>query len=94
MEGWRLQGKLETIVKQVPDTKMVHHPLAFRTPLPRWTSSERRMIVIGDAAHPFLPVIGQGASQAIEDAAVIAIALELSGKSNVPLALQAAEMIR
>jgi 2-polyprenyl-6-methoxyphenol hydroxylase-like FAD-dependent oxidoreductase len=37
---------------------------------------------------------GQGASQAIEDAAVLAISLELAGKKNVPLGLRAAEKIR
>lgn len=37
---------------------------------------------------------GQGASQAIENAAALAISLELAGKNSVPLGLQAAEKIR
>jgi 2-polyprenyl-6-methoxyphenol hydroxylase-like FAD-dependent oxidoreductase len=37
---------------------------------------------------------GQGASQAIEDAAVLAITLELATKDNVPLGLKIAEKIR
>ncbi|OJJ76278.1 hypothetical protein ASPBRDRAFT_62482 [Aspergillus brasiliensis CBS 101740] len=37
---------------------------------------------------------GQGASQAIEDGAVLAIALELSGKQDVPLALSVGVAIR
>jgi 2-polyprenyl-6-methoxyphenol hydroxylase-like FAD-dependent oxidoreductase len=94
MEGWGVQGKLRNMLKHVPNNKMVHHPLACRSPLSKWLSQGKRTIVIGDAAHPFLPVIGQGASQAIEDAAVVAISLELSGKNNVPLAFQIAEMIR
>lgn len=52
------------------------------------------MILMGDAAHPFLPTVGQGGSQAVEDAATVAIALELAGDKNVPLALRTAEKLR
>src|ERR1019366_10692665 len=34
-----------------------------------------RITVLGDAAHPMLPYLGQGACQAIEDGAVLATAL-------------------
>src|SRR5207247_2361711 len=34
-----------------------------------------RVTVLGDAAHPMLPYLGQGACQAIEDGAVLATAL-------------------
>lgn len=51
-------------------------------------------MLIGDAAHPYFPVVGQGGSQAIEDGVVVATALELAGKENVPLALRVAEKIR
>jgi 2-polyprenyl-6-methoxyphenol hydroxylase-like FAD-dependent oxidoreductase len=44
-----------------------------RDPIPRWT--EGRVTVLGDAAHPMLPYLGQGACQAIEDGAVLARAL-------------------
>ncbi|MBV9338737.1 MAG: FAD-dependent monooxygenase [Solirubrobacterales bacterium] len=44
-----------------------------RDPIPRWT--EERVTVLGDAAHPMLPYLGQGACQAIEDGAVLARAL-------------------
>lgn len=59
-----------------------------------WLSPHRRMMVIGDASHAALPSSGQGASQAIEDGAVLAIALELSGKQDVPLALSVGMAIR
>lgn len=52
------------------------------------------MIVIGDAAHSFLPYAGQGGNQAIEDAVVLAICLELAGKRDVPLALRVMEKLR
>jgi salicylate hydroxylase len=44
-----------------------------RDPIPRWT--EGRVTILGDAAHPMLPYLGQGACQAIEDGAVLAAAL-------------------
>ena len=45
-----------------------------RDPIPRWTHG--RVAVLGDAAHPMLPYLGQGACQAIEDGAVLATALK------------------
>ena len=44
-----------------------------RDPSPRWTQG--RVAILGDAAHPMLPYLGQGACQAIEDGAVLATAL-------------------
>jgi salicylate hydroxylase len=46
-----------------------------RDPIPRWTRG--RVTVLGDAAHPMLPYLGQGACQAIEDGAVLATALSV-----------------
>jgi salicylate hydroxylase len=44
-----------------------------RDPIPKWTRG--RVTVLGDAAHPMLPYLGQGACQAIEDGCVLAAAL-------------------
>jgi salicylate hydroxylase len=44
--------------------------LLDRAPLPRW--SQGTVTLLGDAAHPMFPFFGQGAAQAIEDAAVLA----------------------
>jgi salicylate hydroxylase len=44
--------------------------LLDRAPLPRW--SQGAVTLLGDAAHPMFPFFGQGAAQAIEDAAVLA----------------------
>lgn len=53
----------------VPQT-WLSWPLFTRPPLRRWPG--RRILTIGDAAHPMLPFLAQGASMAIEDAAVLA----------------------
>src|ERR1700720_1210482 len=41
-----------------------------REPLPVWT--KQRLSLLGDAAHPMLPHLGQGANQAIEDGMALA----------------------
>jgi salicylate hydroxylase len=46
-----------------------------RDPLPSWTHG--RATLLGDAAHPMLPYLGQGAAQAIEDGCVLATALSV-----------------
>ena len=51
-------------------------PLADRPPLARWTDGA--VTLLGDAAHPMLPFLAQGAAQAIEDAAVLADAVAAS----------------
>ena len=41
--------------------------------MPSWTSE--RLVLIGDAAHPFLPHMGQGGACAIEDAIALSVML-------------------
>jgi 2-polyprenyl-6-methoxyphenol hydroxylase-like FAD-dependent oxidoreductase len=52
-----------------------------RDPIPQW--AEGRVAVLGDAAHPMLPYLGQGACQAIEDGAVLASALTAETRDPV-----------
>jgi salicylate hydroxylase len=64
-----------------------------RAPLPRWSSG--RLILLGDAAHPMLPHLGQGVNQALEDAVALAALLGASTSSPaVPRALAAYEGLR
>jgi salicylate hydroxylase len=64
-----------------------------RMPLPRWSSG--RLTLLGDAAHPMLPHLGQGANQALEDAVALATLLGASGgPAGVPRALAAYERLR
>jgi 2-polyprenyl-6-methoxyphenol hydroxylase-like FAD-dependent oxidoreductase len=82
------------IIRATPDGALVDWKLVFRDPLPTWISPKRRIALIGDAAHPFLPTSIQGASQSMEDGVTAAVCLELSGKQNVPEAVRAYERIR
>jgi salicylate hydroxylase len=59
--------------------------LLIRQPLPRWTWGP--VTLLGDAAHPMLPFLGQGAAQAFEDAAMLASCLA-GGQENPALALR------
>ena len=61
-----------------------------RPPLDRW--SKGRATLLGDAAHPMLPFLAQGAAMAIEDAAALAEAL--TAGANVEGALLAYEAAR
>lgn len=50
--------------------------LCDREPVKNW--SDRRVTLLGDAAHPMLQYLAQGAGQAIEDAVVLREALRLT----------------
>jgi salicylate hydroxylase len=65
--------------------------LLIRQPLPRWTWGP--VTLLGDAAHPMLPFLGQGAAQAFEDAAMLASCLA-GGQENPALALRRYESAR
>lgn len=59
-------------------------------PLQRWTNG--RVTMLGDACHPTMPMMAQGAAMAIEDAAVMASCLD--GNTNIEAALSRYESLR
>jgi salicylate hydroxylase len=63
-----------------------------RAPLPRW--SVGRVTLLGDACHPMLPFMAQGAAQAIEDGATLAAALLRHGPGEAEEALCLYERLR
>jgi salicylate hydroxylase len=62
--GWA--GLVEGIVKATPAADIVERPICDRPSLRRW--SKGRATLMGDAAHPVVPALGQGANMAFEDA--------------------------
>jgi salicylate hydroxylase len=102
-ESWSAEGRVEDLRAEfagwseeltallAPADRTGRWALLDRDPLPAWTS--RRVALLGDAAHPMLPFFGQGAAQAIEDAAVLAGCLA-AGPADPALALRRYEEIR
>jgi 2-polyprenyl-6-methoxyphenol hydroxylase-like FAD-dependent oxidoreductase len=86
--GWDL--RIETLLKQVKMT--FRWALYDREPLPTWTRG--RLTLLGDAAHPMLPHLGQGANQSIEDGMALATILARADRTTVPTALAAYERLR
>lgn len=62
------------LIANAPEASTFKWALRSRAPLQTWTRG--RVAVLGDAAHPMLPYLGQGATAAIEDALVLARALD------------------
>jgi salicylate hydroxylase len=52
------------------------------------------MTLLGDAAHPMVPHLGQGAAQAIEDGFTLAVLLDGAKWKDVPKRLKAYEKLR
>ncbi|WJR79833.1 FAD-dependent monooxygenase [Bradyrhizobium sp. NP1] len=63
-----------------------------RAPLPYW--STKRITLMGDAAHPMVPHVGQGAGQSIEDGFTLAVLLEGCTTKEVADRLKLYETIR
>jgi len=63
-----------------------------RRPLASWTKG--RLALLGDAAHPMLPHLGQGANQAIEDGVALAVLLEQASSAEIPDILPKYEKLR
>ncbi|HSL01603.1 MAG TPA: FAD-dependent monooxygenase [Rubrobacteraceae bacterium] len=69
LRGW--YGPARAAVEATEDAKILRTDIYDREPANRrW--GEGRVTLLGDAAHPMTPHLGQGACQAIEDAAVLA----------------------
>jgi len=85
-EGWHPQ--IRRIVESVDETFV--WALFDRAPLERWSSG--RVTLLGDACHPMLPFMAQGAAQAIEDGAALAACL--AGTPDVEAAFRRYEAVR
>jgi 2-polyprenyl-6-methoxyphenol hydroxylase-like FAD-dependent oxidoreductase len=77
------------VLVATPDEAIVVGDIYDRPPVPRWSSG--RAVLVGDAAHPSTPNLGQGTCQALEDAVVLG---RLLAGHDVPEALARYEKIR
>ena len=64
---------ITTLLKNLDETKLYKWGLFDRPPMNQWSIGKTTLL--GDACHPTLPFMAQGAAMAIEDAAVIASCL-------------------
>jgi 2-polyprenyl-6-methoxyphenol hydroxylase-like FAD-dependent oxidoreductase len=80
-------GPARKLLEATDEAAIVRTDIADRPPLARW--GEGRVTLLGDAAHPMTPNLGQGGCQAIEDAVVLAECL--AGASDGEAGLRAYE---
>jgi salicylate hydroxylase len=85
-ESWTIEGTKGELANDLRDWHADIHALIdgldaaykwalmVRGPMARW--SRGRITLLGDACHPTLPFLGQGAVMAIEDAYVISACIE------------------
>ncbi len=81
-EGWH--EDILAIVEAADRDACYRWVLNVRPPLSNWSTS--RVTLLGDAAHPSLPYLAQGAAMAVEDGAVLTRALTES--PDIPAALR------
>lgn len=74
---------IEALLQATDESSILRNDIYDRNPLPRW--SEGRVTLLGDAAHPMTPNLGQGACQAIEDSVVLAVCLKKNGNVEASL---------
>jgi salicylate hydroxylase len=85
VESWESRGRVEDLAAEFAGwdprlealvagaTEVGRWALLDRDPIDSWTAG--RLTLLGDSAHPMFPFFAQGAGQAIEDAAALAVCL-------------------
>lgn len=89
-EGWH-PNLIELFKRTDPDA-IFKWGLFDRDPMKTW--SKGNATLLGDAAHPMLPFLSQGAAMAIEDGYVLAQSLAFHGPRQLQQALGAYELER
>lgn len=82
LAGWH--DGVQALLEATPPEAVLHHDISALAPLSTYVKG--RVALLGDAAHAMSPDLGQGAGQAIEDAAVLAASLADTGDIDAALA--------
>lgn len=85
-EGW--SDEVFDLLDNTPFEEVEQRDLYDRPPQLTW--AQGRVCLLGDAAHPMMPNLGQGGCMAIEDAFVLGRELDRIGhdSESIPLALK------
>jgi len=76
---------VQILIDNLPRNQCYRWALYNRAPVTDWSSAKATLL--GDAAHPTLPFMAQGAAMAIEDAAILSRALAETGSIEAALEL-------
>jgi 2-polyprenyl-6-methoxyphenol hydroxylase-like FAD-dependent oxidoreductase len=82
LRGWH--APIVRLIAEASEDDVAVTDICDRDPIPDWVDG--RVVLLGDAAHPMTPSLGQAANMALEDAAVLAHTLGSHG-TDVPAAL-------
>ena len=74
---------VSSVIEATEACAILRNDIYDRPPLRHWCNG--RVTLLGDAAHPMTPNMGQGACQAIEDAVVLAACLKAENDVNAAL---------
>ena len=85
-QGWN--DDVLGLIRNAPEDGIFKWALFDRDPLDVWNVG--RVALLGDAAHPMLPFLGLGAAMALEDAVLLARALQAEREIEDGLALYVA----
>ncbi|MCB1397344.1 MAG: FAD-dependent monooxygenase [Rhodobacter sp.] len=72
------------LIQAIPDGALFKWGLRDREPLPMWVKG--RVAILGDAAHPMTPFLGQGACLAVEDSMLLGRAFGVAASAPEALA--------
>lgn len=78
--------RVQKLLNLVPEGDVLEWKLRVHKPLPHWVDNNAALV--GDACHPTLPHIAQGAAMAVEDAAALGVILaKVKSKDDIHQAL-------
>ena len=81
---------IRELIEATPADRIIRTQICDRVPIARW--GDRAVTLLGDAAHPSTPDLGQGACQALESA--VALADAVAASPSIERAFRAYEQLR